>query len=162
MQARCTSEKAALTPPLPSNLPITSRIWMHLPSLSSKSKRQDLVDYAPSYGITGIVSSGKPGMLILEAPSPNDVEEYLSYIKRHSWADIPAGHKKISERLREEDLPIGDRVFTDMREITEEVNVEGMKGVRHNRGDLGLLRSWLEARGLGDRLGTVLRANLAI
>lgn len=69
----------------------SSRIWMHLPSLSTRSKRQDLVDYASSYGITGIVSAGKPGLLILEGPSASAVESYLSFIKTHSWADIPAG-----------------------------------------------------------------------
>lgn len=64
---------------------------MHLPSLSTRSKRQDLVNYASSYDITGIVSAGKPGLLILEGPSVSAVEAYLSYIKTHSWADIPAG-----------------------------------------------------------------------
>ena len=67
---------------------------MHLPSLSTRSKRQDLVSYAASYEITGIVSAGKPGLLILEGPSANVIELYLSYIKTHSWADVPAGQRK--------------------------------------------------------------------
>lgn len=134
---------------------------MHLPSLSTKSKRNDLVTYAPSYSITGIVHAGKPGLLILEAPSATAVESYLSDIKTYSWADIPSSHKKISERLREEGLLPEDRVFKDMSEITEEINVNGMKGVRSNRGDLGALRDWLTERGLGgDRLAQVLGTNL--
>ena len=136
---------------------------MHLPSLSSKDKRRDLVTHASSYGITGIVSSGKPGLLILEAASVGRVEAYMSYIKTRSWADIPSGHKKVSEKLREEGLrDPEDRVFPDMQEITEIVNVDGMKGVRGNRGDLGLLRAWLEQRGLGgDRLGKILGTSLS-
>lgn len=149
MTLTCSSRSALLR----------SRIWMHLPSLSTRSKRQDLVDYASTYGITGIVCAGKPGLLILEAPNPNKVESYLSFIKTHSWADIPAGHKKITERLRESDLPVGSRVFADMREITEEVYSEGMRGHRGIRGDLGSLRAWLEERGLGDRLARALGAN---
>lgn len=48
-----------------------------------------------------------------------------------------------------------------MQEITETVNVDGMKGVRGNRGDLGALRVWLEERGLGgDRLAKVLGTNM--
>lgn len=140
---------------------IDSRIWMHLPSLSTKSKRNDLVTYAPSYSITGIVHAGKPGLLILEAPSASDIEAYLSHIKTYSWADIPSSHKKISERLREEGLSLQDRAFNNMSEITEEINVNGMKGVRSNRGDLGALRDWLTAKGLGgDRLANVLGTNL--
>lgn len=134
---------------------------MHLPSLSTKSKRDDLVSYAPNYSITGIVHAGKPALVILEAPTSNDVEAYLSDIKTYSWADIPSSHKKISERLREENLRPEDRVFQDMQEITEEINVKGMKGVRGNRGDLGALRDWLIAKGLsGDNLSTVLGTNL--
>jgi hypothetical protein len=134
---------------------------MHLPSLSTKSKRDDLVTYAPNYSITGIVHAGKPALLVLEAPTVQDVESYLSDIKTYSWADIPSSHKKISERLREDNLKAEDRVFTDMQEITELINTNGMKGVRSNRGDLGALRDWLTERSLGgDRLSQVLGTNL--
>lgn len=34
------------------------RVWFWFPSLSSKDKRQDLVDYAPRYGLTGFVLAG--------------------------------------------------------------------------------------------------------
>lgn len=136
---------------------------MHLPSLSTRSKRQDLVDYGPSYGITGVVSAGKPALLVLEGPSVNAIESYLSFIKTQSWADIPPGHKKVSEKLREEGLLERDRAFTSMQEITEIINANGMKGVRGNRSDIGFLKAWLESKGLGgDRLAKVLGTNMAI
>ena len=135
---------------------------MHLPSLSTRTKRDDLVQYAPQYGITGIVCAGKPGVIILEASRVSDIETYLAFIKKHSWADIPPNNKKISEKLREMDLSPDDRVFFDMREITDAVNVDGFKGARSNRGDMGALREYLQARGLGDRFGVLFGSALAI
>jgi hypothetical protein len=35
------------------------RVWFWFPSLSTRSKRKDLVDYAPRYGLTGFVLAGK-------------------------------------------------------------------------------------------------------
>ena len=35
------------------------RVWFWFPSLSSKGKRRDLVDYAPRFGLTGFVLAGK-------------------------------------------------------------------------------------------------------
>lgn len=36
------------------------RVWFWFPSLSSKEKRRDLVDYAGGYGLTGFVLAGMP------------------------------------------------------------------------------------------------------
>lgn len=35
------------------------RVWFWFPSLSTKEKRRDLVDYAPRYGLTGFVLAGE-------------------------------------------------------------------------------------------------------
>jgi hypothetical protein len=35
------------------------RVWFWFPSLSTRSKRKDLVDYAPRYGLTGFVLAGE-------------------------------------------------------------------------------------------------------
>lgn len=77
--------------------------------------------------------------------------------------DVTSGHKKVSEKLREEGLIERDRAFSHMQEITDIINVDGMKGSRNNRGDLGALRVWLEERGLGgDRLAKVLGTNMTL
>jgi len=132
------------------------RVWFYFPSLSTKEKRQDLVDYAPPYHITGFVVAGKPGMMCLEGISQN-ISSYMSDIKNISWADIPANNKKVSERFREDEGVV--RVFSDMQEVTESVFQAGMRGTRGNRGDMKELRGYLDQYGLGDRLEKVLSAN---
>ncbi|KAK8140202.1 RWD domain protein [Apiospora sp. TS-2023a] len=84
----------------PSNGPLL-RVWFYFPSISTRAKRDDLVTNAPRYGLTGFLLAGKPGILCLEGGSAQAVDDYMRFIKTESWGDIPAHHKKVSERYRE-------------------------------------------------------------
>ncbi|KAL7424620.1 hypothetical protein Q5752_000304 [Cryptotrichosporon argae] len=137
------------------------RVWFWFPSLSTREKRQDLVDYAPLYGLTGFVLAGKPGLLCLEG-RPRAVDRYMAAIKSESWSDIPAHQKKVSERLRVRLGPAAatatssnaahGRRFTDMREVTHLVTQHGQY---NHRGDMGEVRRLMEAWGVGDDFGAV-------
>jgi hypothetical protein len=129
-----------------------TRAWFYFPSISTRSKRDDLITNAPHYHLTGFLLAGKPGILCLEGSS-RSVDEYMSFIKTVSWGDIPAGHKKVSERLREEGRDIV-RVFEEMREVTDEVGER--RGERANRTDLRALEKWLGERGLGEVMRKVI------
>jgi hypothetical protein len=76
----------------------------------------------------------------------------MRFIKTESWGDIPAHHKKVSERYREPDIP--KRVFEDMQEITDMVGER--RGHRGNRGDMKVIEQWLVDRGVGDAFAKVL------
>lgn len=140
------------------------RVWFYFPSISTRSKRDDLVRNAPAYGLTGFLLAGKPGLLCLEGGS-RAVDEYMRFIKTESWGDIPAHHKKVSERYREESTAGGGgdggegtvvrRVFADMTEITDTVGGE-RRGERANRGDMKAIEAWLTERGLGEAFTKVL------
>ncbi|KAH9886867.1 hypothetical protein F4778DRAFT_443057 [Xylariomycetidae sp. FL2044] len=152
-----------------------ARVWFYFPSISTRSKREDLVRHAPRYDLTGFLVSGKPGILCVEGP-PSRVDAYLRFVRTESWGDIPAHHKKVSERLRETlDDPSssssdadsggrgngsegrGGRNFVDMRELTdEELGGAGRRGERANRTDMRALEAWLAGRGLGAVLTKVL------
>ncbi|USP73034.1 hypothetical protein yc1106_00308 [Curvularia clavata] len=69
------------------------RVWFYFPSISTRSKRDDIVVSAPSYSLTGFLYAGKPGLLCLEGVSQS-IDEYMRFIKTESWGDIPAHHKK--------------------------------------------------------------------
>ena len=131
------------------NQPIT-RVWFYFPSISTRSKRDDIVNYAPTYRLTGFLLSGKPGVLCLEGASDR-VDAYMKFIKTESWGDIPSYQKKVSERFREVGVP---RVFADMQEITDDLGER--RGERANRGDMKALEAWLVERGLGEALMKVL------
>lgn len=135
-----------------------TRAWFYLPSLSTRSKRSDMVHLAqtPKYNLTGFVLAGKPGLLVLESTSSSAplIDAFISEIKTVSWADIPPHQKKITERHRETGL--GERAFEGMREITDMISTRGERG---NRGDMGEVRSYLEERGLKGALEIVLGAN---
>ncbi|KAL4821401.1 hypothetical protein BDW67DRAFT_150690 [Aspergillus spinulosporus] len=127
------------------------RVWFYFPSLSTRAKRADIVNYAPDYKLTGFVLAGKPGVLCLEGAS-RDIDSYMSFIKTHSWGDIPAHQKKVSERFRETvDV---ERVFAGMEEITDSLGERG--GQRANRGDMQALEAWLRKRGLGEAFEKVI------
>ncbi|PWN29705.1 hypothetical protein BDZ90DRAFT_230561 [Jaminaea rosea] len=170
------------------------RTWHHLPSLSTKEKRDDLVSYAqavrhkpdpssPSqaWPLTGFVLAGKPGLVVLECPLPSPsspveegqatprpsstsllaatqtIDSYWSSIKSTSWGDIPSGHKKVSETLREEGVT---RAFEDMREITGTEEVGGKEAMRGGwRNDMSKIEGWLKTRGAGGRLREALGAD---
>ena len=127
------------------------RVWFYFQSLSTREKRNDLVNYAASYSLAGFVLAGKPGVMCLEGTSA-DIDAYMKFIKTHSWGDIPSHQKKVSERFREtEDVR---RVFSEMEEITDSLGERG--GQRANRGDMQALEAWLRARGLQEAFGNVI------
>ncbi|KAJ5774804.1 hypothetical protein N7457_009700 [Penicillium paradoxum] len=139
-----------VTPEVTSKGPIV-RVWFYFPSLSTRKKRDDMVNLAPGYGLTGFVLAGKPGVLCLEGASP-DIDSYMSFIKTHSWGDIPSHQKKVSERFREtEDV---QRVFPGMEEITDSLGERG--GQRANRGDMQALEAWLGNKGLQEAFEKVI------
>lgn len=134
------------------------RVWFYFPSLSTREKRDDMVNFAPTYQLTGFVLAGKPGMLCLEGTTAN-IDAYMKYIKTHSWGDIPSYQKKVSERYREtlgedEDSTGIQRVFSGMEEITGVLGDRG--GARANRGDMKALEIWLKDKGLGDAFEKVI------
>ena len=123
-----------------------SRVWFYFPSISTREKRDDLINHAPSYGFTGFLLAGKPGFLCVEGGS-KAIDDYMKFIKTESWGDIPAHHKKVSERYRESGSDV-QRRFEDMREVTDEVGER--RGERANRTDMRALEAWLGERGFGD------------
>jgi hypothetical protein len=125
------------------------RVWFYFPSISTRSKRDDFIKFAPAYNLTGFLYAGKPGLLCVEGSSQS-IDEYMRFIKTESWGDIPAHHKKVSERYRE----VAERVFGDMTEITDTVGER--RGQRQNRGDMKAVEEWLDERGLKDALTKVL------
>jgi hypothetical protein len=131
------------------------RAWFYFPSISTRSKRDDLINYAPSYGLTGFLLAGKPGVLCLEGGA-QAIDGFMKFIKTESWGDIPPQHKKVSERYRERGLGGGSvaRAFADMREITDLVGER--RGERANRNDMKALESWLNDNGVGEAFAKVL------
>lgn len=127
------------------------RVWFYFPSLSTRKKRDDMVNLAPGYSLTGFVLAGKPGVLCLEGSSP-DIDAYMSDIKTHSWGDIPSHQKKVSERFRETEGV--QRVFPGMEEITDSLGERG--GQRANRGDMQALEAWLGSKGLQEAFEKVI------
>lgn len=129
------------------------RVWFYFPSISTRSKRDDFINHAPAYNLTGFLYAGKPGLLCVEGCSQS-IDDYMRFIKTESWGDIPAHHKKVSERYRENIGEKGERVFQNMREITDDVGER--RGQRVNRGDMKAVEEWLGQRGLGEAFGKVL------
>ncbi|KAK2053612.1 hypothetical protein LY76DRAFT_687162 [Colletotrichum caudatum] len=144
-------ERARLTEAEEGDEPLV-RVWFYFPSISTRSKRDDLVAHAPAHGLTGFLYAGKPGLLCLEG-GERAIDGYMSFIRKESWGDIPAHHKKVSERLRERG--VAARAFPDMREVTDSVGGE-RRGQRANRGDMRAVEAWLAERGLGDAFAKVL------
>lgn len=140
---------SAASQPLTSQDAALTRVWFYFPSISTRAKRDDLVNQAPSYNLTGFLLAGKPGILCLEGGS-QAVDDFMKYIKTESWGDIPSHHKKVSERYRH---AIESRVFNDMTEITDQLEKRGERG---NRNDMKTLEAWLSERGLGDAFAKVL------
>jgi hypothetical protein len=132
------------------NAPLV-RAWFYFPSISTRAKRDDLINFAPTYGLTGFLMAGKPGILCLEGGSIA-IDDFMKFIKTDSWGDIPSQHKKVSERYRQTDADLV-RVFGGMEEITETVGER--RGERANRSDMKALELWLVERGLGVAFGNV-------
>lgn len=97
------------------------RVWFWFPSLSTKSKRDDMVNWASQYGLTGFVLAGellfslvrfffqtlfaepffpkgKPALLCVEG-DVREIEAYMGEVKSVSWADVPSFQKKVSTNL---------------------------------------------------------------
>ncbi|EEU46713.1 uncharacterized protein NECHADRAFT_35849 [Fusarium vanettenii 77-13-4] len=129
----------------------TVRVWFYFPSISTRAKRDDLVNYSPTYGLTGFLLAGKPGILCLEGGS-QAIDDFMKFIKTESWGDIPAHHKKVSERYRE-DGPDVKRAFVDMQEITDTVGEK--RGERANRSDMRAIEAWLNEKGVGEAFAKV-------
>lgn len=127
------------------------RVWFYFPSISTRAKRDDLINHGPSYGLSGFLLAGKPGILCLEGGS-KAIDDYMKFIKTDSWGDIPAHHKKVSERHRETGSI--QRVFQGMQEITGLLGER--RGERANRNDMRAVETWLGDRGLGDAFTKVL------
>ncbi|RMY99693.1 hypothetical protein D0860_08228 [Hortaea werneckii] len=145
--SRAPSEAQSLFDP---QAPIV-RAWFYFPSISTRAKRDDLINFAPTYGLTGFLMAGKPGILCLEGGS-TAIDDFMKFIKTDSWGDIPSQHKKVSERYRQTDADLA-RVFDGMEEITETVGER--RGERANRSDMKALEMWLVERGLGDAFSNV-------
>uniref|UniRef100_A0A8H7NMC2 Small nuclear ribonucleoprotein Prp3 C-terminal domain-containing protein n=1 Tax=Bionectria ochroleuca TaxID=29856 RepID=A0A8H7NMC2_BIOOC len=128
------------------------RVWFYFPSISTRSKRDDLINHAPGYGLTGFLLAGKPGVLCVEGGSQT-IDDYMKFIKTESWGDIPSGHKKVSERYRESGSDI-KRAFQDMQEITDDLGER--RGERANRNDMKALEAWLNEKGVGEAFSKVL------
>ncbi|CAG9982479.1 unnamed protein product [Clonostachys byssicola] len=128
------------------------RVWFYFPSISTRSKRDDLINHAPGYGLTGFLLAGKPGVLCVEGGS-QAIDDYMKFIKTESWGDIPSGHKKVSERYRESGPDI-KRAFQDMQEITDDLGER--RGERANRNDMKALEAWLNEKGVGEAFSKVL------
>ncbi|GAA6010431.1 hypothetical protein JCM10207_001301 [Rhodosporidiobolus poonsookiae] len=137
------------------------RVWLWFPSLSTKEKRDDIVNWAAEYSLTGFVLAGKPAILCLEGTEAN-VQAYLSDIKANSWADIPSFQKKVSERYRTPLLPSTappsadptlHRIFTGMAEITSLIPRSGYRG---HGSEMGEVKAFLESKGLGEAFGLII------
>ncbi|SCZ97531.1 BZ3500_MvSof-1268-A1-R1_Chr4-3g07234 [Microbotryum saponariae] len=124
------------------------RVWFLFQSLSTREKREDIVNWAKEYHLTGFVLAGKPALLCLEGES-NKIDQYMSEIKSVSWSDIPSFQKKVSERHR---IPITSRIFSNMSEITSLIEKGGF---RNNRIEMGQVKEYLVGKGLGEVFGLV-------
>lgn len=149
LEASSSSTQAATEPASKDFGPLV-RVWFYFPSISTRSKRDDFIKYAPAYHLTGFLHAGKPGLLCVEGESQS-IDDYMKWIKTESWGDIPSHHKKVSERHRE---CIEQRVFPAMTETTDTIGER--HGQRANRGDMKAMEGWLTERGLGDAFGKVL------
>ncbi|KIR57949.1 hypothetical protein I314_06211 [Cryptococcus bacillisporus CA1873] len=127
------------------------RVWFWFPMLSTKEKRNDIVQYADEIGLTGFVLAGKPALLCVEGPGLT-VERYMSRIKSESWSDIPSYQKKVTERFRRPLIPPDHRAFTKMTEITHLIPKYGQY---NHRGEMSEVRRLMEEWGVGEDFGAV-------
>ncbi|OWT35620.1 hypothetical protein C362_06811 [Cryptococcus neoformans Bt1] len=127
------------------------RVWFWFPTLSTKEKRNDIVQYAEEMGLTGFVLAGKPALLCVEGPGLT-VERYMSRIKSESWSDIPSYQKKVTERFRRPLIPPDHRVFSKMTEITHLIPKYGQY---NHRGEMSEVRRLMEEWGVGEDFGAV-------
>lgn len=119
------------------------RMWLKLISLSSKSKRNDLVNLGREAGFTGFIIAGKPGLLCFEAEKESDIDSLMSTVKTTSWSDVPPVQKKITVVLVEN---IKERAFQELEEITDSFK---MGGFLENKPDMAQVRDYLHDNNVG-------------
>ncbi|KAI8370905.1 hypothetical protein BD560DRAFT_396298 [Blakeslea trispora] len=123
------------------------RDWIWFPMIYTREKRGDIVKWAPKYGITGFLCPGKPGCMCLEG-TEQKIAQFINDIKTISWADIPAGHKKMTSRWKQviecQNKAEFDRqrIFSDMQEVKFEIH-----GAFANHNNLSMLQTWLNEKG---------------
>ncbi|EST04524.1 Uncharacterized conserved protein UCP038021, RWD [Kalmanozyma brasiliensis GHG001] len=135
------------------------RTWYYLPSLSTPSKRSDIVHLATTSSppLTGFLLAGKPGLIVLEHPLPtpsptpadtttaaNNLFAFWSNIKTISWSDIPSSHKKISDKLTETSVP---RAFVGFDDVTDWPETQ-RGSERGRKSDLSKMVRWLDGKGV--------------
>ncbi|KAI8890194.1 hypothetical protein K501DRAFT_281885 [Backusella circina FSU 941] len=126
------------------------RDWIWFPMIYTREKRGHIVDWAPKYGITGFLCPGKPGAMCLEGKE-KDVVRFINDIKTVSWADIPASHRKMTSRWKQQmtcaDIEQLDqhRLFEDMKEVTFDIH-----GQFANHNNLSMLQAWMTEKGCGE------------
>ncbi|KAI8373991.1 hypothetical protein EDC96DRAFT_605634 [Choanephora cucurbitarum] len=147
-QEQTEKERAALAT---ENGPVRFlRDWIWFPMIYTREKRGDIVKWAPKYGITGFLCPGKPGCMCLEG-TEQKIAQFINDIKTISWADIPAGHKKMTSRWKQvvecQDKAgfESQRIFKDMQEVKFEIH-----GAFANHNNLSMLQTWLNERGCGE------------
>lgn len=75
----------------------------------------------------------------------------------HMIEQIPSGHKKVTERDRENIQQDGsNRAFDKMIEIDV-----ARRGSRGHRGDMSELQEWMKEHGVGDAFNRVMLSSLA-
>jgi hypothetical protein len=80
-----------------------------------------------------------------------DVIQFINDIKTVSWADIPASHRKMSSRWKQQETCADmdqlnqHRLFQDMKEVTFDIH-----GQFANHNNLNMLQSWMAEKGCGD------------
>ncbi|KAJ1025032.1 hypothetical protein NDA18_004318 [Ustilago nuda] len=136
------------------------RTWYYLPSLRTKCKRQEICNLAlaSTPPLSGFLLSGKPGLIVMEYPLPSNcppcastlqraslaMHSFWSTIKTTSWSDLPASHKKISEKFTERNAT---KAFSGFQDITDWPEIQ--RGAeRGSKSDLSKLIRWLDGKGV--------------
>jgi Protein of unknown function (DUF1115) len=132
---------------------VFAREWVYFPTLSTKEKRSDLRTYALEHKLTGFVTPGKPGILVVEGLE-EDINRYLHEIRTISWADLPPSHKKLTLTHREKfvcdsyDEMDSKRKFKGMEEHTFDLH-----GARRNHNSLVKLKEFLDDNNCHEAFG---------
>ncbi|KAI9207706.1 uncharacterized protein BJ171DRAFT_596697 [Polychytrium aggregatum] len=132
---------------------VFAREWVYFPSLSTKEKRKDLVDYALRLGLTGFVTPGKPGVLVVEGLDTH-INTYFHEIRTVSWADLPPAHKKMTLRHRDKQAISSVRELDALRKFKGMVEIVfDLHGARGNRNSLFKMETFLAEAGCADAFG---------
>ncbi|KAF7727270.1 hypothetical protein EC973_007786 [Apophysomyces ossiformis] len=153
ISAERKKELTALSSEQKTSQAIFVREYIWFPMIYTREKRGHIVNWAPNYRVTGFLCPGKPGAMCLEGLE-KDVTQFVNDIKTVSWADIPASHRKMTSRWRQQykcdSLESADhlRLFDSMTEVTFELH-----GNFGNHNSLSMLQAWMKERGCGEAFG---------